>query len=104
MWVYVVTNFSRYRNLGREAQKSFESSIQKDGFFKLHNNLSVRYCTTSVNAAVHKERVKKLIPAYGCDVSILLVPDSQESNVHHHLKRHRKASPIYSKPDMVEFF
>jgi hypothetical protein len=29
MWIYVVTSFTRYSKVGREAQKRFEKSIMK---------------------------------------------------------------------------
>ena len=59
MWIYVVTSFTRYSKVGREAQKQFDRILQKDGFHHLHSNLYVRYCSTASNAAIHKERVKK---------------------------------------------
>ena len=62
MWVYVVTSFTRYSKVGREAQNNFERDILKDGFHHLHLNLYVRYCFTASNAVIHKERVKELIP------------------------------------------
>ncbi len=104
MWIYVVTSFTRYSKVGRMAQKQFEKSMQKDGFHHLHANLFVRYCTTSSNATVHKERVKKLIPPCGCDISIIMSSDGQEHNTYHSLNRKRTRKYSYDKPQMVEFF
>lgn len=103
MWIFVVTSFTRYSKIGREAQKKFDSEIQKDGFFHLHSNIFVRYCVSSKNATIHKERVKVLIPEAGCDVSILLIPDNMENNIYHSLGRRRKKKICYDKPQMVEF-
>ena len=70
----------------------------------LHSNLYVRYCATSSNAKVHKERVKQLIPSYCCDVSIIMSSDGQEQSTYHCQNRRRKNREIYNKPVMVEFF
>ncbi|MBP5306514.1 MAG: hypothetical protein J6Y79_00490 [Paludibacteraceae bacterium] len=104
MWVYIVTSFSRYRKVGVNARKKFETAVKKDGFHQMYDNLFVRYCTTSDNASLHKERVKKMIPAEGCNVSIIMVSDGQGSNAYHHLKRKRKPGGVYDKPSPVEFF
>lgn len=104
MWIYVATSFTRYRKVGVAAQKAFRAELMKDGFVMLHNNLYVRYCTTGSNAAMHKERIKKVVPRNCCDVSILMIPDSQEPNTYHSIHRRHKRTPLCEKPDMVEFF
>lgn len=98
-----MTSFTRYNKVGREAQKEFERELHKDGFHRLHANLYVRYCTTGSNAAVHKERVKRVMPCNCCDISIIMVSDSQEGNVYHSLNRRKKNKIDYSKPIVVEF-
>ena len=104
MWIYIVTSFTRYNIIGRKAQKDFERALAKDGFHHLHQNLHVRYCTTSNSAAIHKERVKKMIPYVCCDVSIIMSSDGQELNTLHCLNRKRSKKNTYEKPSMVEFF
>lgn len=104
MWVYVVTSFTRYNKVGREAKNEFQKAILKDGFFRMHENLYVRYCTTASNANTHKERIKKIIPLRCCDVSIIMSADNQEGNVYHSLNRKRSKSIIYGKHGNVEFF
>lgn len=104
MWIYVVTSFTRYSKVGREAQRNFEKAILKDGFHHLHSNLFVRYCSTGSSAAMHKERVKEIIPCNCCDISIILSSDSQEQNTYHSIKRKRKKRLSYGKPLDVEFF
>ena len=104
MWIYIVSSFTRYKKIGVEARKSFESAVEKDGFVKLHKNLYVRDCATSSNAAMHKERVKRLIPQYACDISIIMVSDNQEDNSYHSFRKRCKRQPSNVKPSMVEFF
>ncbi len=104
MWIYVVTSFTRYSKVGREAQKRFEKTIMKDGFHHLHSNLYIRYCSTSSNATMHKERVKRIIPCECCDISIIISSDAQEQNTYHSINRKRKNRPHYGKPENVEFF
>ncbi len=87
-----------------EAQKIFDRSMLEDGFYHLHANMYVRYCTTGSNAAVHRERVKKMIPCKCCDISIIMSPDSQELNTYHSLNRKHTKKCVYDKPAMVEFF
>lgn len=104
MWIYVITSFTRYSKVGREAQKCFERKLQRDGFHHLHSNLYVRYCFTAANAAIHKERVKEIIPRDCCDISIILSSDSQEQSIYHSINRRRKKRLSYGKPSNVEFF
>lgn len=104
MWIYVVTSFTRYSKVGREAQKSFDKAIKKDGFHHLHSNLYVRYCSTGSNATIHKERVKEMIPQNCCDISIIMSSDSQEYNTYHSIHRRHKKKLSYGKPLPVEFF
>lgn len=103
MWIYVATSFTRYRKVGLAAKKIFDTAMAKDGFHHLHANLYLRYCTTASNAAMHKERVKRIIPCDCCDISIIMIPDSQEQNVYHSLTRKRKKKILYDKPSLVEF-
>jgi CRISPR/Cas system-associated protein endoribonuclease Cas2 len=104
MWIYVVTSFTRYSKVGREAQKLFDRDMQKDGFHHLHSNLYVRYCSTSSNAAIHKERVRGMIPSASCDISIIMSSDSLEQNTYHCINRRRKKRILYGKPFHIEFF
>lgn len=99
-----MTSFTRYSKIGREAQRVFDRALMKDGFHHLHSNLYVRYCTTSSNANVHRERVKTFIPVNNCDISIIMSADSQEQNVYHCLNRKRTRNLRFEKPEMVEFF
>ena len=104
MWIYVVTSFTRYSKVGREAQKHFERNMLKDGFHHLHQNLYVRYCSTGSNAAIHRERVKELIPCNCCDISIIVSTDSQGQSTYHSLNRKHKKRLFYGKPLHIEFF
>ncbi len=104
MWVFVVTSFTRYSKIGREAFKVFERKLKTDGFYRLHQNLFLRYCSTGANAVVHKKRVKNMIPDVPCDISIILVSDNQEQNIYHFLSRRHSKHIAYSKPENVEFF
>ena len=103
MWIFVVTSFTRYSKVGHEAQKIFDRELQKDGFHHLHSNLYVRYCVTAGNAAIHRERVKQIIPRECCDISIILSSDGQEQNTYHSINRRRKKRILYEKPYLVEF-
>lgn len=100
----MVTSFTRYNRVGREAQNLFERAMKKDGFHHLHKNLYLRYCSTSSNAIMHKERVKSMISHGCCDISIILSSDGQEQNTFHSLKRKHKKNLLYKKPLDVEFF
>lgn len=104
MWIYVVTSFTRYSKVGRKAEKDFCRALMRDGFQCLHANLHVRYCTSSSNALMHKERVKRLLPSKGCDISIILSADNVEQNTYHCLLRKRKQRPDLTKPSLLEFF
>ena len=104
MWIFVVTSFTRYNQVGRKAKRIFHNAILKDGFFQLHENLYVRHCRTSQNADIHKDRIKSMIPQKCCDISIIMAPDSQENNIYHSLNRKRSKKIVYGKHGNVEFF
>lgn len=104
MWIFVIISFTRYTKVGRAAEREFERDLKNDGFYHLHSNLFIRYCTSPGNATIHKERVKKIIPNALCDVSVIMIPDSQEQNIYHCLKRKHSKKTIYEKPSPVEFF
>ena len=104
MWVFVITSFTRYNKVGRKARMDFHRSVLKDGFFHLHENLYVRYCTTSRNAIIHKERIKRIIPQKCCDISIILSSDGNENNIYHSLNRKRSRRIDYGKHENLEFF
>ena len=89
MWIYVVTSFTRYSKVGRAAKMAFQDALLHDGFFRMHENLFVRYCTTSDNAARHRERIKEAIPARCCDVSVILSSDNTGGGAFHSLNRKR---------------
>ena len=104
LWIYVVTSFTRYSKVGREARRAFQDALQRDGFFRMHENLFVRYCTTSDNAARHKEKIKGCIPARCCDISIILSSDNTGGRAFHSLNRKRTNKVAYGKPAEIEIF
>ncbi|MBR2153950.1 MAG: hypothetical protein IJ901_04970 [Bacteroidaceae bacterium] len=104
MWIYVVTSFTRYSKVGREARQAFQRVLQKDGFFRLHENLYVRHSSTHANALIHKKHIKDAIPESCCDISILLSSGGSEDNAFHSLNRKRTHKISYGRPKDVEFF
>jgi len=92
------------RMVGRASRTEFQGRLCKDGFFRLHENLFVRYCSTNANAMRHKEKVKSFIPARCCDISIILSSDNTEGGAFHSMNRKRTNNIAYGKPKDIEFF
>lgn len=100
----MVTSFTRYSKVGKAARLAFQEALLRDGFFRLHENLYLRYCTTSANAMRHRERIKGLIPERCCDISIIFSSDNTGGGVFHSLNRKRTNRVTYGKPTNIEFF
>ncbi|MBR1712339.1 MAG: CRISPR-associated endonuclease Cas2 [Alloprevotella sp.] len=93
MFLYVYFRFPVHARTGREQQKQFCKLLERAGFSRLHQGLYIRHCFTQAGAAAHKERILEIIPSK-CQISIIFVPDKQQSYSYHYwgIKRIKKAS------------
>lgn len=104
MWIYVILDFSS-TGKGRKAKKLFSLELEKDGFTKVNTNLYARYCQSTTNAKMLKERIKlKLLE--NSRISIIFALDNQNENSYHFYgrKRYKNCPQEFKSLPLLEFF
>jgi len=76
MWLYVFFDLPTETKKERRAASLFRKSLLQDGFTMFQYSIYIRHCASRENAAVHKQRVMKILPVKG-KVSILCITDRQ---------------------------
>lgn len=79
----------------RKAASDFRKRLIDDGFSMFQFSIYIRHTPSRENAAVHKRRVKKLLPKYG-KVCIFELTDKQFGmmEIFHGKKEIPKPSPV----------
>ena len=101
MWLYVMFDLPVETKRQRKAATNFRKNLLKDGFEMHQFSVYIRFCASSSSAAVHIERVRKMVPEEG-SVSILKVTDKQFGDTIHIVGRRAKPPPRL--PVQLEFF
>jgi CRISPR-associated protein Cas2 len=76
MWVLVFFDLPTETKKDRKIYARFRKDIMADGFQMFQFSIYLRHCSSRENAAVHIQRVKKILPAKG-HVGIMCVTDKQ---------------------------
>jgi len=76
MWTLVMYDLPTETKKERKAASNFRKELMKDGFSMFQFSMYVRHSSSSENADVHKNRVKRLLPEHG-KVGILQITDKQ---------------------------
>lgn len=76
MWTIVMYDLPTETKKQRKAASRFRKDLLDDGFNMFQFSLYVRHSASSENADVHKNRIKKALPAEG-KVGILQITDKQ---------------------------
>lgn len=85
----------------RKAYATFRKALLQDGFTKMQYSVYARHCPSEENAAVHVQRVERMVPDDG-EVRILLFTDKQFERMRILWGKMRKTpSP---GPSQLEFF
>ena len=101
MWLYVMFDLPTETKLQRKRAALFRKNLMKDGFGMHQYSVYIRHCASGESAAVHIERVRRLVPDEGM-VSILKVTDKQFGDTIQIVGK--KAQPPPKTPQQLEFF
>lgn len=76
MWILVFFDLPTNTRKERKVASDFRKSLLKDGFTMFQYSIYIRHCPSRENMAVHKKRVKQILPKDGM-VTILGITDKQ---------------------------
>lgn len=76
MWTLVMYDLPTETKKERKAAAKFRKSLLNDGFSMFQFSMYVRHSSSSENADVHKNRVKRSLPEQG-KVGIIQITDKQ---------------------------
>ncbi len=76
MWIVVFFDLPTETKADRKAASQFRTRLIADGFSMFQFSIYIRNCPSRENAAVHKKRVKGMLPPYG-KVCIMEITDKQ---------------------------
>lgn len=76
MWVLVFFDLPTETKKDRKIYARFRKDIMADGFQMFQFSIYLRHCSSRENAAVHIERVKRILPSKG-HIGIMCITDKQ---------------------------
>ncbi len=115
MWMFVFFDLPVTTKKERKAAALFRKNLEKDGFSMMQFSVYIRHCGSRESLAVHRNRVKSLLPETG-RVTILSVTDKQYGDIYnfwgkpkhakanHDKNQSRIQKKLISEPIQLEFF
>jgi CRISPR-associated protein Cas2 len=76
MWLFALFDLPVDDKEARKRYTQFRKALLKDGFEMMQFSVYARYCPDEESSAVHRKRVRKVLPAEG-HVRLLAVTDKQ---------------------------
>lgn len=76
MWIVVMFDFPVDTAEARKNYRLFVKALESDGFDRMQYSVFVRHCASEENAAVHRKRVKSVVPPGG-EVRVIQVTEKQ---------------------------
>ena len=101
MWTLVMYDLPTETKKERKVAAKFRKELLADGFSMFQFSMYVRHSASSDNAAVHKKRVKNLLPELG-KVGILQITDKQFGQME--LFYGKKPQELPVGPQQLELF
>ena len=101
MWTLVMYDLPTETKKDRKVAALFRKELLKDGFNMFQFSMYVRHSASAENAAVHKRRVKNLLPEHG-KVGIIQITDKQFGQME--IFHGKKAQPMPDVPQQLELF
>lgn len=80
MWLFVFFDLPVTSPAERKAATDFRKNLLNDGFVMMQYSVYIRHCASYEAMAVHKRRIKSLMPRTG-KVSMLAVTDKQFGDI-----------------------
>jgi CRISPR-associated protein Cas2 len=101
MWALVMFDLPVDTKRARKAYAAFRKALLQDGFIKMQYSVYARSCPSEENAAVHVQRVERMLPSDG-EVRILLLTDKQFARMQIYWGKIRQTPP--KAPSQLELF
>jgi CRISPR-associated protein Cas2 len=101
MWVVAMFDLPVDTKKARRAYAQFRKKLLRDGFTRMQFSVYMRHCASEENAAVHVERVERMVPDDG-EVRIITITDKQFERMRVFWGRMRK--PPEPAPAQLELF
>ena len=80
MWLFVLFDLPVTSKKENREAAIFRRELLKDGFVMLQYSVYIRHCASYESLAVHKKKIKALMPETG-KVSLLVVTDKQYGDI-----------------------
>jgi CRISPR-associated protein Cas2 len=101
MWTLVMYDLPTETKKQRKLAARFRKDLQQDGFQMFQFSMYIRHSSSSENAAVHLNRVKRSLPPEG-KVGILQITDKQFGQMEIFYGKKEQAMP--NVPQQLELF
>ncbi len=101
MWLFVFFDLPVTTKLERKKATNFRKDLLKDGFVMMQFSVYIRHCASHESLAVHKRRVKAIMPTTGM-VSMLAITDKQYGDIETVFGKAAKKQ--IKEPIQLEFF
>jgi CRISPR-associated protein Cas2 len=101
MWTLVMYDLPTETKKERKVASQFRKELMKDGFSMFQFSMYVRHSSSSENAEVHKNRVKRILPEKG-KIGILQITDRQFGQME--IYYGTKAQELPNVPQQLELF
>ncbi len=94
MWLFILYDLPTETKKDRKTAQLFRKKILAYGFNMFQFSAYIRHCTSTENAEMHKERIRKIIPEKG-KIGVLKITDKQfaDMEIYHGVEKVNK-SPI----------
>ena len=76
MWLFVLFDLPTETSIDRKRASRFRNKLIQGGFTMAQYSVYVRHCPSFENLAVHKRRVRKVLPPKG-QISMIHITDKQ---------------------------
>lgn len=96
MWIMVFFDLPTDTADNRRIYAKFRKRIMQDGFSMFQFSIYTRHCPSRENAAVHINRVKKILPEKG-NIGILSITDKQFGEMEVYWGKSKVESPDISQ-------
>ncbi len=102
MWLFVFFDLPVTTKTERKKATTFRKDLMKDGFVMMQFSVYVRHCASHESLAVHKRRVKVIMPETKGKISMLAITDKQYGDIETVFGKSAKKD--IKAPVQLEFF
>jgi CRISPR-associated protein Cas2 len=101
MWIFAMFDLPTDTKKARKNYREFRDKLLGDGFAMLQYSVYARYCASTENTVVHRQRVKNALPPDG-EIRLVTITDKQFEKMQIFHGKTRKATE--KAPSQLSFF